>query len=100
MITTIGAILYSVLTGAVSAISVAYAYERKHRETMEDYIAKLDEGWQQAHNEAIELRMEIARQQGISMGRECDAMQRKFIESMNDNQRATVELGKRQNRRI
>lgn len=99
MITIIGAILYSVLAGAVSAISVAYTYERKHREGTEDYIAQLDHERQQAQNEAVELRIELARQQGISMGRECDALQRKFIESMNDNQRATVELSKRQNRR-
>jgi hypothetical protein len=98
MITPIGAILYSVLVGLLCSISTAFFYEKKRRMEVENNSELTGDEFMRQRDEILQLRTELARLNGISIGRECDAMQRRFIEQMSDNGQATVDLG-RKNRR-
>lgn len=96
MIPTLSAIIYAVLAVLAAGAVTAYLYERKlYREAHmanEDLSDKLDA----CRQECSDLRIELARIDGIAQGRECDAMQRRFLESMQENGQGTIRLGRRQ----
>lgn len=96
MIPTLSAIIYAVLAVLAAGAVTAYLYERKlYREAYranEDLSDRLDA----CKQECSDLRIELARIEGVAQGRECDAMQRKFLESMQENGQGTIRLGRRQ----
>lgn len=98
MIAPFDAILYAVLIGLLCSISTAFVYERKRRQEVETNAELTGDEFMRQRDEILQLQTELAKLHGISIGRECDAMQRRFIEQMNDNGQATVDLG-RKNRR-
>lgn len=98
MVSVIGAIIYAVLGGALAALAVAYHYERNLRKQAEETADQTGQSFNQMQREIISLNQELARLNGISIGRECDAMQRRFIENMTDNGQATVDLGRKTRR--
>jgi outer membrane murein-binding lipoprotein Lpp len=95
MITIISAILYATMLAGFCSAVVAYMYERRKREemkaTIEDYSAMVE----QLQLELNSARMELSKNAGISIGRECDAMQRRFIESLEQHGQASVHLSAR-----
>lgn len=96
MIPALSAIIYAVLAVSAACAITAYLYERKlYREA---YKANEDLSDQvEAYRlECAELRTELARIDGVAQGRECDAMQRRFLESLQENGQGTVKLGRRQ----
>ena len=97
MIAPFDAILYAVLIGLVCSISTAFVYERNRRQEVENNADLTGDEFMRQRDEILQLQTELAKLHGISIGRECDAMQRRFIEQMNNGQ-ATVDLG-RKNRR-
>ena len=95
MITVFGAIIYAVMAAAVVGLLVAYLYERRlnngaHSEN-EDLLRQM---WTK-DTELQRLRTELARLQGISQGRECDSMQRRFLETLQSEGQATTNLSRR-----
>lgn len=96
MISAFSAIIYAVLAVLAACAVTAYLYERKlYREAYranEDLSGQLEA----CRAECAEMRAELARIDGIAQGRECDAMQRRFLESMQENGQGTIRLGRRQ----
>ena len=96
MIPALSAIIYAVLAVLAAGAATAYLYERKlYREAYranENLSDRLDACMQ----ECSDLRIELARIEGVAQGRECDAMQRRFLESIQENGQGTIRLGRRQ----
>ena len=92
MIPVVSAIIYAVMGASAAGIATAYWYERKLRKDAYNVNESLSVDLRRADSEIRSLRMELARLEGISQGRECDAMQRKFLESMQQNGQSVVKL--------
>ena len=96
MISVLSAIIYAVLAVSTACAVTAYLYERKlHREAYRAH-EELSDQVEAYRRECSELRTELARIDGVAKGRECDAMQRRFLESLQENGQSTVRIGRRQ----
>ncbi len=96
--TVFGAIIYAVIAAVAAGLAVAYWYERKlHREA---YRANegLAESIRRAESEISALRINLARLEGSGYAQECRAVQRSFLESIQQNGQGTVRIGRRQSR--
>lgn len=95
MMQVMNGIICTVLSAVSAGAVIAWIYERKlYTETFrekEDLSEKLDA----SRKECEDLRIELARIDGISQGRECDAMQRRFLESLHENGQSTIRIGRR-----
>lgn len=95
MVTVFGVIIYAVISAAAVGLLIAWTYERRlyrhEHEINEDLIRQ---AWTK-DNELQRLRIELARQEGIAQGRECDAMQRRFLEQMQKDGQAITNLSRR-----
>lgn len=90
------AIIWAVMAALSAGIVVAYWYERKmNKEAQEANQTQTDQIYS-LQVEIAGLRETLARLDGIAQGRECDAMQRKFLESLQENGHGTVRIGRRQ----
>lgn len=96
MISALSAIIYTVLAVLAAGAVTAYLYERKLYREAYRANENLSERLDACRQECAELRIELARIDGVAQGRECDAMQRKFLESMQENGQGTIRLGRRQ----
>lgn len=97
MISVLSAIIYAALAVLAACAVTGYLYERKlYREAYRanEELSTQVEAYQR---ECAEMRTELARIDGVAQGRECDAMQRKFLESIQENGQGTVRIGRRQN---
>ena len=95
MISTLSAIIYAGLAVLAAGAVTAYLYERKL--CREAYMANedLSDRLDACRQECSDLRIELARMDGVAQGRECDAMQRRFLESLQENGQSTVRIGRR-----
>ena len=70
------------LTGATSGLTVAWLYERGMRReranALEDLISEFD----RLSKDIRKKGEELARQDGIAIGRECDALQKKMADGL------------------
>ena len=96
MIPALSAIIYAVLAVAAACAGTAYLYERKLYREAYQANEDLSDQVEAYRRECAELRTELARIDGVAQGRECDAMQRKFLESIQENGQGTVRIGRRQ----
>ena len=92
MISVISAIIYAIMAAVGVGMAVAYSYERKLREDAYSENEGLSDRLQKTEQECRAMRMELSRLDGVAQGRECDAMQRKFLESMQQNGQGVVRL--------
>lgn len=77
-----GMIVITILTGLCAALYVAFRYEKKQRVTI---VGRMDAVEDECHNLRIdnaELRMRIAKDEGVAVGRQCDAIQQKMIKDL------------------
>jgi len=95
VITVVGAIIYAVIAATAAGVLIACLYERKlyrnEHAVNEDLIRQL---WAK-DNELQRLKVQLARLEGISQGRECDSMQRRFLEQLQSEGQATTNLSRR-----
>ncbi len=92
----ISAIIYAVMAAGITGTMIAYLYERQMRRDAEHVTENLSDRLESVTRECAELRAEIARMDGVAQGRECDAMQRRFLESLQENGQGTVRIGRRE----
>lgn len=95
MISTVGAIILAVLAAAGAAAVTSCIYERKLYENELKKTEDLSYQVEDYRGQVETLETQLARLNGISEGRECDAMQRRFLESLHDNGQSTVMMGRR-----
>lgn len=91
----VSAIIYAVLAAGITGTMIAYLYERRMRLDAEHVAEDLSDRLESVKRECAELRAEIARMDGVAQGRECDAMQRRFLESLQEHGQSTVRIGRR-----
>ena len=92
----IGGIIYAVMAALAAGMIVAYLYERERREEAQEARERLEGELQETEAEICRLREELARLNGISQGRECDAMQREFLKTLQQNGQGTMRIARRQ----
>jgi hypothetical protein len=95
MITVFGAILIAILSAAVSALLVAFYYEKSMKRDAEDRAANLENDYRCVSAEYFEAKLAIAKNDGISIGRQCDALQQQMIKSLNNDGHVSVRTGGR-----
>lgn len=96
MMDLIGSIILALAAGLIGGLGIGYVYERNRRQDAEARSRDLADDLDLIRTEREELRAELARLNGISQGRECDAMQRKFLETIQQNGQGTVRIARRQ----
>lgn len=96
MISVLSAIIYAVLAVLTACAVTAYMYERKLYQEVDSLNEGLTNNLEDCRQQCEELRIELARIDGVAQGRECDAMQRRFLESIQENGQGTVRIGRRQ----
>ena len=94
--TLIGGIIYAIMAAVIAGLAVGYRDERKLRQNTDIANDHLSDHLEAMTAECSELRSELARMEGVAQGRECDAMQRRFLESLQENGQSTVRIGRRQ----
>lgn len=92
----VSAIMYVIIAAVAAGIVVAYWYERKLRREAYSANQELSMRLEQTDRECRSLRIELARLEGVAQGRQCDAMQREFLESLQNNGQGTVQIRRRQ----
>ena len=88
------AILIMILSSASSALYVAFRYEKNMRHDAEKYTANIENDYRRVSAENIDCKMEIARDQGISIGRQCDALQQQMIKSLKKGDPVSIRTGR------
>lgn len=66
------------------ALYTGWRYEREQRLNAETEIFTLREELKKVSGDLIYYRLENAREKGIGIGRQCDALQRQLIEGMKE----------------
>ena len=92
----VSAIIYALMAAVIAGVSIAYLYERKLYREAYRANESLSDRLEAVTNECAEMRAELARMDGVAQGRECDAMQRRCLESLQENGQSTVRIGRRQ----
>jgi len=95
----VSAIIMATIAAVTAGIVVAYCYEQKSRRDAENANQHLSLRLEQTDRECRSLRLELARLEGVSQGRQCDAMQREFLESIQNNGQGIVQIRRRQQSR-
>lgn len=95
MMPVISGIIYTVLAALTAGVTVGYLYERKLYREAAEANRELSDSLDAMSAECTKLREELARLNGISQGRECDAMQREFLRSLSTNGQGTMKLARR-----
>lgn len=92
--TVVCAILLAVLSSAASALYVAFRYEKKAEQGSSERIANLENEYRGIYTECITCKLEIARNEGISIGRQCDTLQQQMIKSLENGEPVSVRTGR------
>ena len=80
--TTVGYVILWILGAACGAILTAMTYENRIRRRVEDELQTYQHENIILRDECGELRTQIAQTEGVKIGRQCDALQRKMIDDM------------------
>ena len=91
----VSAIIYVIIAAVAAGIVVAYWYERKLRRDAYSANEQLSARLEQTDRERRSMQLELARLEGVSQGRQCDAMQREFLESLQNNGQGIVQIRRR-----
>lgn len=97
MISLISAILGMILCSAVAGLYVSYRYEKSIRARQREKIKHLESEYRCVMADCIDQKLELARQEGIAIGRKCDAIQQQMIQDLSKDGR-TVYLRSGQRR--
>ena len=92
----ISGIIYALLSAVAAGTITGYLYERKMFREAETLNQELSDSLDAVRSECSDLRTELARLNGISQGRECDAMQREFLKTLQHNGQGTMRIARRQ----
>ena len=95
MISIVCAIMFVVLCSALSAVYVAYLYERRgHRDAKERYQS-MRANYSRILAENCDLNVAMAEARGRAIGRGGDGLQRKVEESLRAGQPVSIRMGPR-----
>lgn len=95
MISIVCAIMFAVLASAASALYVALRYEKRMRKQIGDRIANLEKSYSGVYEDCARKGAELARLEGIEIGREGGTIQQMLMDSLKNGQPVSLRMGRR-----